>query len=190
MRASRADNHGMELITPRLSLREFHADDHAAVHAFAGDAEVTRYTDWGPNSPADTAAFLAAVVRDALDVPRSRFGLAVVLREDGVLIGSVELRVTGETDGRAELGFVLGRPWWGRGYAGEATGALLRFGFGELGLHKISATCDPDNAASARVLTKVGMRREGHLHDHLRLHGQWRDRLLYAALSTQAPAAP
>jgi ribosomal-protein-alanine N-acetyltransferase len=179
----------MELTTPRLLLREFHAADHAAVHAFAGDAEVTRYTDWGPNDPADTTGFLTEVVRDALDVPRSRFGLAMVTREDGALIGSIELEVTSVTDGRANLGYVLGRPWWGHGYASEAAAALLRFGFGDLGLHKISATCDPDNAASVRVLTKVGMRREGHLHDHLRLRGQWRDRLLYAALSTQAPFA-
>lgn len=179
----------MELSTPRLSLREFHAGDHAAVHAFAGDAEVTRYTDWGPNTPDETAAFLAEVVRDALDEPRTRYGFAVTTRRDGVLIGSVELRVTGERHRRGELGYVLGRPWWGLGYASEASAELLRFGFGELGLHKISAVCDPDNAASARVLTKIGMRREGHLHDELYLRDQWRDRLIYAALSTQAPFA-
>jgi ribosomal-protein-alanine N-acetyltransferase len=173
----------MELSTPRLLLREFRAGDHAAVHAFAGDTEVTRYTDWGPNSAHDTAAFLSEVVRDASVLPRSRFGLAMVDREDGVLIGSIELRITSGEHERGELGYVLHRLRWGRGYAGEAAAAMLRHGFGELGLHRISATCDPGNAASSRVLTKIGMRREGHLHDHLRVRGQWRDRLIYAALS-------
>jgi ribosomal-protein-alanine N-acetyltransferase len=173
----------MELSTSRLLLREFCAGDHAAVHAFASDTEVTRYTDWGPNSPHDTTAFLTEVVRDSRSLPRSRFALAVVDREDDLVIGSIELRITSGSHKRAEMGYVLARPWWGRGYASEAAAALLRFGFDELGLHKISATCDPGNAASARVLTKIGMRREGHLREHLHLGGRWRDRLIYAALS-------
>lgn len=174
----------MELNTPRLTLREFCADDRAAVQAFAGDSEVTRYTDWGPNSLADTISFLSGVVRDGEEQPRSRFALAVVRRQDNVPIGSIELHVTSNAHGRAEMGYVLGRPWWGQGYASEAAAALLRFGFDDLGLHKVTATCDPDNAASARVLTKIGMQYEGRLRDHLHLRDQWRDRILYAALST------
>ncbi|MEW2354828.1 GNAT family N-acetyltransferase [Spirillospora sp. NPDC029432] len=173
----------MEMSTPRLLLREFRLDDHAAVHGFAGDAEVTRYTDWGPNSPDDTAAFLAEAVRDASGTPRERFGLAVVERESGTLIGSVELQIASVPHRRGEIGYVLHRDWWGKGYAGEAAGRRLRFGFGELGLHKISATCDPGNVASARVLTKIGMRLEGRLREHLHLRGRWRDRLLYAGLA-------
>jgi RimJ/RimL family protein N-acetyltransferase len=61
---------------------------------------------------------------------------------------------------------------------------MLRFGFDELGLHKISATCDPDNRGSARVLEKIGMRREGVLRDHFLIRGQWRDRLLWAVVRT------
>ncbi|WP_412516742.1 GNAT family N-acetyltransferase [Actinomadura madurae] len=173
----------MELRTRRLLLREFHTGDHAAVHAFASDAEVTRYTDWGPNSPQDTTTFLAEVVQDSNALPRHRFGLAVVEQEHGTLIGSIELRVTSTSHRRGELGYVLHRQWWGLGYAGEAATALLGFGFDDLGLRKISATCNPANAASVRVLTKIGMRREGHLRDHLHLRGRWHDRLLYAALS-------
>ncbi|MBO2465123.1 GNAT family N-acetyltransferase [Actinomadura violacea] len=173
----------MELSTPRLWLREFGASDHAAVHAFAGDPEVTRYTDWGPNSPSDTTTFLAEVTQDATSTPRHRFALAVVDRRHNALIGSIELRVTSTFHRRAEIGYVLHRAWWGNGYGSEAATALLRFGFDELGLHKISATCDPGNAASARVLTKIGMQREGRLRDHLHIRGRWQDRLLFAALS-------
>ncbi|MFI7703203.1 GNAT family N-acetyltransferase [Nonomuraea sp. NPDC049480] len=173
----------MELTTPRLLLREFRTSDHAAVHAFAGDPEVTRYTDWGPNSLHDTTTFLTEVARDARDLHRCRITLAVVEREHDMLIGSIELRTTSASHQRGEMGYVVHHHWWGRGYASEAARALLRWGHHELGLHKISATCDPDNAASARVLTKIGMRREGHLREHLYVRGQWRDRLLYAALA-------
>lgn len=107
----------------------------------------------------------------------------MVEQEQGTLIGAIELQVTSTSHRRAELGYVLHRQWWGRGYAGEAAAALLRFGFDDLGLHKVSATCDPRNKASARVLTKIGMRHEAHLRDHLHLRGRWHDRLLYAALS-------
>jgi GNAT superfamily N-acetyltransferase len=86
---------------------------------------------------------------------------------------------------------VLARHAWGRGYATEAAAALLAFGFDEAGLHKISATCDPENIGSSRVLQKIGMRQEGRLQDHLLVRGQWRDRLLYAAAQFRIePASP
>ncbi|GAB1691233.1 GNAT family N-acetyltransferase [Krasilnikovia sp. M28-CT-15] len=173
----------MHLETPRLLLREFHADDLDAVHAFAADPEVIRFTDWGPNTVDDTAAFLAEATHDAGARPRTRFALAVLDRAAQVLIGSVELSVTSAAHRQGSTGYVLARPWWGQGRATEAATAMLRLGFDRLDLHKISATCDPGNIASGRVLTKIGMRREGHLHDHLYVRGRWRDRLLFAAIT-------
>jgi len=87
------------------------------------------------------------------------------------------------TTRRARLRQRPGRSRWGLGYATEAAAALLRYGFDQLGLHKISASCDPENIGSVRVLTKIGMRQEGHLRDQHRVRGQWRDRLLFAALA-------
>jgi RimJ/RimL family protein N-acetyltransferase len=174
----------MELGTPRLLLREFRATDHPAVHAYAGDAEVVRYMDWGPNDLDATARFLSEVGRDATAAARTSYGLAVVNRADGALIGCVAVHISSAVHRRGELGYVLARASWGQGFATEAASAVLRFGFDELGLHKVSATCDPDNAGSARVLSKIGMRAEGHLRDHLLIRGQWRDRLLFAALAT------
>lgn len=173
----------MELVTPRLLLREFRNADQPAVHAYASDPEVTRYTDGGPNSPAATAAFLAETERDAAAQPRTEYTLAVTDRVDDVVIGAVHLSLTSQTHQRGDMGYVLGRPRWGQGYATEAATAILRFGFDQVGLHKIAASCDPGNLASARLLSKIGMRPEGHLHHHLLIQGQWRDRLLFAAIS-------
>jgi RimJ/RimL family protein N-acetyltransferase len=173
----------MELYTPRLLLREFGSQDHPAVHAFASDPEVTRYTEWGPNSPQDTADFLALAVRDAKALPRTRFALAIVDRIDDTLIGSVELRITSPAHRQGQIGYVLTRPTWGQGLATEAAEAMLRLGFDRFGLHRVMATCDPENAASARVLAKIGMRCEGHLHHHLYIRGLWRDRLVFAAIA-------
>jgi RimJ/RimL family protein N-acetyltransferase len=80
------------------------------------------------------------------------------------------------------MGYLIAPAAQGRGYATEAAQALLDFGLTGGGLHRITATCDPENAASARVLEKIGMTREGRLRDHFLIRGAWRDRLLYAKL--------
>ena len=162
----------VELRTSRLRLRDFELGDYQAVHAFAADLAVVRHVEWGPNTPQETQAFLQEASASAGVSPRRRYALAVVVQADGeMLIGSIELQVVSFEHHRGEIGYVLARESWGHGYATEATGRLLAFGFNELGLHKISATCDPENRASVAVLTKNGMRQEGVLRDHIYVRG-------------------
>jgi ribosomal-protein-alanine N-acetyltransferase len=77
---------------------------------------------------------------------------------------------------------VLNRKFWRQGYATEVAQALLKFGFNQLKLHRIFATCDPENIASAHVMEKIGMQQEGHIREHKLAKGKWRDSLLYAIL--------
>ncbi|MEU4622273.1 GNAT family N-acetyltransferase [Actinoplanes sp. NPDC023801] len=165
-----------ELTTARLCLRPFRAGDAPAVHAYAGDPEVVRYMDWGPNTVADTEQFVAEAMSPADGVH------PFAVEHAGRLIGAVELRVTSRVHSRAEFGYVLARPAWGHGYAGEAAAAVLGFAFDRLALHRVAATCDPANTGSRRVLEKIGLRYEGHLRDYLHIRGEWRDRLLFAAV--------
>jgi len=162
----------MELRTERLMLREFRLNDEVVVHRFGSDEEVTRYLTWGPNSPADTTAYLKKVVREAAREPRTSFTLAVATLDDE-LIGVANLTIT-DAGSKGELGYVLARDSWGRGYATEVARRLIVFGFNELGLRRITAVCHPDNFASARVLEKAGLHFEGTLRDHLRVRGGWR----------------
>ncbi len=163
---------GMELRTERLMLREFRLDDEVAVHRYGSDEEVTRYLTWGPNSPADTTAYLKKVVREADRESRTSFTLAVATLDDE-LIGVANLTTT-DTQSTGELGYVLSRESWGHGYATEVARRLIVFGFNELGLRRITATCHPHNFASARVLEKAGLHFEGTLRDHLRVREGWR----------------
>ena len=167
----------------RLTLREFADADEEALHAFASDPEVTRFTTWGPNTPADTRAFLDDVLDQARSAVRNRFALAAVDSATGHLLGSAELFVESREHLRGELGWVFDPAYWGRGYATEATRVLLRFAFDDLGLHRVAATCHPDNAASARVLEKAGMTFEGRMRGHMRVRDGWRDSLLYAVVA-------
>jgi RimJ/RimL family protein N-acetyltransferase len=163
---------GMELRTDRLTLREFRLNDEVAVHRYGSDEEVTRYLTWGPNTSAETAAYLGEVVRKAAREPRTSFTLAVATLDDE-LIGVANLTIT-DAGSTGELGYVLARDSWGRGYATEVARRLIVFGFNELGLRRITATCHPDNFASAQVLEKAGLHFAGTIRDDRRVREGWR----------------
>jgi RimJ/RimL family protein N-acetyltransferase len=179
----------LSLVTDRLLLRELVKADFAAVHRYASDPEVVRYMDFGPNSEEDTRSFIRRALASQEAEPRTRFGLAVVLRSEGRLIGACGIYVSASRDQEAEIGYVFAREFWGRGYGTEAVGALIRFGFEQLGLHRIVSTCRPENVASSRVMEKNGMRREGYLREERWQKGQWRDSLLYAILEGEWKAS-
>jgi RimJ/RimL family protein N-acetyltransferase len=180
----KAPSDHLPLCTGRLVLRDFVVSDEVQVHQFAGDPVVTRFTDWGPNHPDDTRQFVHdCVTRSALP-DRSAFTLAATRADDGRLIGSVAVWVEDADHRRGGMGFVFHPQVWNQGYATEAARALVRFGFGPLGLRRIAATCHPDNAGSVRVLVKAGLRPEGRMRDHLRTRDGWRDSLLFAVVAT------
>ena len=171
----------MELRTPRLILREFTLEDFSAVHTYASDEIVTRYTDWGPNSVEDTEEFFREALSATMAEPRDSYLFAITINQSPV-IGCARLGVVSRADRVGDLGYLLNVNFWGQGIATEATQRLLAFGFGELGLHRIFATCHPDNIGSSRVLEKTGFQLEGRLKDDKLVRGAYRDSLLYAIL--------
>lgn len=171
---------GVWLFGNRLMLREFRPEDHPAVHAYASDPEVTTFVDWGPNSIAETRAFLAGATAQREAAERTEFTLAAVQIGSGTLIGSGAIGVTNAHHHRGELGYVINRDYWSQGYGTEIAELLIQFGFEHLGLRRIEATCDPANQASARVLQKSGLSYEGLMRSHLLVDGVGRDSLLFA----------
>lgn len=170
----------MQLETERLIIREFVPEDLEAVHAYASDPLVTRYMIWGPNTEAETREYIRSMIDMQNQSPRQSYELAVVLRDTGQVLGGCGIHLTGPRQG--EIGYCFNPLFWKRGYTSEAAAALLRLGFGEFGLHRIYATCRPDNIASAKVMQKIGMRYEGHLREHMWHKGAWHDSYLYSIL--------
>lgn len=179
----------LPLATGRLILREFVEADVAAVHCYASDPEVVRYMSWGPNTEQDTREVVRRWLEQRAEKARRNFTLAIVLKDNGQLIGACSIRVSDPERRSGHIGYCLNRGFWGRGYGTEAARALVEFGFEQLGLHRIFAKCDTQNLASARVLEKAGMRREGHLRQDRLLRGEWRDSYLYAVLEQEWPPA-
>jgi ribosomal-protein-alanine N-acetyltransferase len=148
------------LETSRLRLRPPRVEDAPAIfEGWAQDAAVTRYLRWGPHrTVADTRRFLEEAQR------AHAHGVEIVWlvedRGDARLLGSIALRPDGH---RVELGYALARHAWGRGLATEAAGALTDWALAQPEIYRVWAVCDVENVASARVLEKIGMQREGLL---------------------------
>lgn len=186
----------VRLTGPRLAIREFHhtPGDIDALHAVFGDPETTRHLPFEPRDREDCADQIAQYLEEALRERRTVYRLAVTLLSDAadpadaVPIGSAALGL-GEHRS-ATIGYALRRDTWGRGYAGEITALLCDFAFGPLGLHRLVAHVDVDNAASARVLTRAGFRHEGRFRHDLYLRDTWYDSDQYALLEDEWPPAP
>ena len=109
----------------------------------------------------------------------------VARREDDRVIGTCTLASISLPHKRAELGFAVARTHWGQGIASEATEAIVRFAFEEMGLHRLEADVDPRNDASIRCLERLGFRREGYARERYHLGGEVQDAVLYGLLRNE-----
>lgn len=166
-------------------LREFVHADWESVQVYSSDPEVAKYVEWGPNTPSETKNFVRRAIDLSKDRPRQAFELAVTMTSTGTVVGGCGLTITLPKFKTAAIGYVFNRDYWGQGVASEAARALLKFGFDELGLHRIYATCDSRNVGSARVMEKCGMRFEGEFKADMQIKGTWRDTKLYAILEDE-----
>jgi RimJ/RimL family protein N-acetyltransferase len=140
------------LTTRRLTLRTPVLADADRIARFAGDWDVARMTTRlpYPYGRTDAEAWLAICEAE---------GGAYAIEHDGELIGCCGYGSS--SDEGTEIGYWLGRPWWGQGFATEAVGALVRHAFGPLGIRTLTAARFADNPASGRVLEKCGFRETG-----------------------------
>ncbi len=172
----------MILRTERLVLREFAESDWPAVLAYQSDPRYLRYYHWATRTEVDVRAFVAMFISWQEARPRTKFQLAITIPPDGCLIGNCGIRMATPEAREADIGYELDPRHWGRGYATEAARAMVAFGFRELGLHRVWSWCIAENAASARVLEKLGMRLEGRQREKEWMKGRWWDTLLYGML--------
>jgi [ribosomal protein S5]-alanine N-acetyltransferase len=153
----------MPLEGQRVRLREFTLEDASAVHDYGSDPEVIQFLDWGPTATvADAREFLQGVLHQYQE--GTGLVLAVVERATGQVVGNVALMGFDGRRRRAEIGYVLSRAYWGRGYVTEACQLLLDHAFSEMQLDEAIAYVDPTNERSRQVLVRLGMERTPGLH--------------------------
>jgi len=172
--------------TARLRLRELEEADLAALHAWRRHPEYRRHLPMPRQTREEVRRELDAVMRDRIDTRRSRYLLTVVERDGGRMIGEAIVKLVGGSRSRqAEIGWAVAEADKGRGYATEIGGALLDLCFRSLKRHRVFALCSVDNAASRRVMEKLGMREEGLMREHFHANGRWWSSHLYALLKRE-----
>lgn len=170
-----------DLNTERLVLRPFRPGDADRVTELAGEREIALNTLNIPHPYARHHAEEWIASHAGQMERRESVTYAITMRLGGSLIGAAGL-ILDPPNEVAELGYWVGRPYWGNGYAAEAARALVGWGFAALGLHRVHASHFPRNPASGAVLRRIGMRREGCLRGHVKKWGEHLDLERYGIL--------
>jgi RimJ/RimL family protein N-acetyltransferase len=169
------------LTTERLKLRWMDERDVAGHYAVFADPVVARYWSSEPWTDLEQSRqAIAATMAAYADGSGLRFGIELLAT--GELIGNASLHHFFEQNRRCEIGYALGSQYWGQGYATEALRALIRHGFDGLDLNRIEADIDPRNIGSARVLEKLGFRKEGYMPERWIVFGEMADTVNYGLL--------
>jgi RimJ/RimL family protein N-acetyltransferase len=165
-----------------MILRRFAAADLPTFLAYRNDPEVARYQAWEGCSDEEARALFASQERLEPGEPGRWFQFAMQLKETGELVGNCALKVGEVLPRQGEIGYTLAREYQRRGLAAEAVARVLDYAFGPLGLHRVVAVTDCRNLASAALLERLGLRREGHFIRNVWFKGEWADEYLYAVL--------
>jgi RimJ/RimL family protein N-acetyltransferase len=184
-RGAGPDTRFSQLASARLILRRFRAADAREFAAYRDDPAVARYQSWdSPYSLAEAQEFVRALAAVHPDTPGDWFQFAVARRADGALLGDCAAGVQDDPR-QAEIGFTIAPRYQGNGYATEAVRLLLGYLFDERGKHRVIASCDARNGASAAVLRRSGFRQEGHLLSSTWAKGEWTDDFIFAILASE-----
>ncbi|HEV7816110.1 MAG TPA: GNAT family protein [Janthinobacterium sp.] len=174
----------LQLRAQRLLLRPLRPADAAALFGIFSDPQTLRYwssSPWTTMAQADAMIASARIAQE--DGSALRFGLEIAA--SGELIGNCTLYHFSPSNRRCEVGYILGRGHWGKGYMAEAMARLLAHAFDALDLNRIEADIDPRNAASARLLERLGFRKEGFMRERWIVNGEICDTDYYGLLRAE-----
>ncbi|RDY85366.1 GNAT family N-acetyltransferase [Bacillus amyloliquefaciens] len=168
----------MNIKTDRLVIRTFEPEDWKDVYEYTSNLNVMKYIPEGVFTEEDAKKFVIDNSGEDAEM------FPVVLKDGKTVIGHIAFfKYFG--DHTYEIGWVFHPDYQGKGYASEAASALLEFGFKTIKLHRIIATCQPENMASHRVMEKIGMRREGFFKKCIPHDNDWWDEYYYAVLEEE-----
>lgn len=165
----------------RIFLRHLEESDIDALFEIFSDEETMRYWSSPPfQVRSDAANYLADIQK--LFQQKTLFQWGISLKENDKIVGTSTLFHLDMRNRRAEIGYILNRKFWKKGFVNEALNSLLKFAFDELYLHRLEADVDPDNTASIRVVEKLGFQKEGFLRERWHVNGRICDTVFYGLL--------
>ena len=171
----------LRLSAERISLRRFMPSDATPLFELFSHPEVMRY--WSRPAMTEMAQADELVLQILADYETgASLPLVIERRDDNVFVGNCTLHHFHAASRRAEIGYALARPYWGRGYMHEALQTLVSHAFERLDLHRLEADIDPRNTSSARSLERLGFLKEGHLRERWIVNGEVSDTGFYGLL--------
>lgn len=170
--------------TDRLLLRDFQPADFEAFFATTNDPEYRQFYAEEETTRPFWQQIFTQILEGTGDVPRTHYQLAVCL-PDGTLMGTCGVRLEDVANQQASFGCAIGRPFWGKGYATEASRALFSFGFAQLNIHRIYAETKAKNQRARALAEHLGMQLEGILRQTQFFREQWWDTAVYAILQEE-----
>ncbi len=174
----------MVIKTERLVLRDFQQTDLPAYQALCSHLDFQRFYSEDEATPEKAEQLLNMFIVWATEQPRTKFQLAIAIPSEE-LIGSCGVRITSVDEKQGTFGCELGRAHWGKGYALEASHAVINFGFTELNLHRISAETNSENLPAIALAKKLGMRVEGELRENRWFRGRWWSTTILSILKSE-----
>lgn len=170
--------------TERLQLRPLNINDKQAIFSYRADTEANKFQGWIPKTLADVKEFIGKIA-PTFNQNETWFQLAVIEKETGLLIGDIGIHFMGTENLQVELGYTIAKEKQGSGYATEALKAIIDYLFTTLQKHRITASADPQNIPSIKVLEKLGFRKEAHFIESYYQNEKWLDDVLYAMLKKE-----
>lgn len=169
--------------TDRLLLRTLDMKDKEPFFKYRSMPEVYKYQSWRPEDIEEIEEFIKKNISVCPNTKNTWMQLAVCLKE-GRLIGDIGIHFL-EDDYQIEIGYTLSPEYQGNGYATEAVKAVINYVFSKLKKHRITASVDPDNIKSIKLLEKIGFRKEAHFIKSFRIDNRWYDDCIYAILADE-----
>lgn len=176
----------MELNTKRLIIRPVSIKDKHALYEYRSNPDIYKYLSFVPTNIKDVEGFIKKCPKE-FNIQGTWFQLGILLKDGQTLIGDVGIHFleTEPENKQVEIGYTMNPKYHNKGYATEALLEIIDYLFTSLKKHRISASIDPANKPSIKLMEKLGFRKEAHFRKSLFFHGEWVDDLVYALLSEE-----
>lgn len=171
----------MKLETERLILRPINIEDKAEIFNYRSDVETNKYQGWIPKTYSDVDIFIGKLA-NVFNEPETWFQFVIIEKHTQKIVGDLGVHFLDKENKQSEIGCTLSKDFQNRGYAFEAVKSVIYYLFNNLNKHRITASIDPDNVSSRKLVEKLGFRMEAHFVESLFINGKWCDDLVYALL--------
>jgi [ribosomal protein S5]-alanine N-acetyltransferase len=175
----------LTLESDRLILRDFTLNDWNEVFIYQSNPQYLKYYPCATRNEQEVINLVNLFITWQHEIPRNKFQLAIILKNENKLIGNCGIRKNNTTATQADMGCELNPHYWGQGIAREAIIMLLNYSFKQLKLHRIWATTKEENLAAISLVKKLNFKYEGKLREDEWLHDHWSNSLVYAILESE-----